>query len=130
MNPTSQSDRPRFKGVFPISGDPQNLPIKDFGPAIAFYTHLLGFQIESRTAERAVLRRDDAVIGLARNHDDPEQVSCYFSVENVDSLHQELAALDLEPSDIRLDNHGGKPYRVFFAKEPYGVCFCFGQPVP
>jgi hypothetical protein len=19
-------------------------------------------------------------------------------------------------------------YRVFFAKEPYGVCFCFGQP--
>ena len=23
----------------------------------------------------------------------------------------------------------GKPYRVFFAKEPYGVCFCFTQPL-
>ncbi len=133
MNATSDvgaSNRPRFKGVFPISGDPQNLPIKDFGPAIAFYTRLLGFQVESRTADRAVLRRDEAVIGLACNQDDPEQVSCYFSVENLDALHRELTDAALEPSAIRLDNHEGRSYRVCFAKEPYGVCFCFGEPAP
>jgi lactoylglutathione lyase len=124
----SPSDRPYFKGVFPISGDPQNLPVKELGPAIAFYTRVLGFQVEGRDAEHATLRRDDAVIGLTRNQEDPEQASCYFAVENLDALHHELTDVGLEPSATRLDNHGGKDYRVFFAKEPYGVCFCFGTP--
>ena len=49
-------------------------------------------------------------------------------VGDVEQLREELAARGIEPSPVRLDEHGGKQYRVFFAKEPYGVCFCFGQP--
>lgn len=118
----------KFKGAFPISGDVKNVPVRELAPAIAFYTRLLGFHVVSREGESAVLRRDDAEIGLACNQDDPEQVSVYFSVENLEALHRELTLADLEPTTIRPDEHDGKPYRVCFAKEPYGVCFCFGEP--
>ena len=78
--------------------------------------------------QAATLRRDGATIGLARNGDDPEQASVYFSVSDAAELRRELAEKGIEPSDLRTDAWGGKRYRVFFAKEPYGVCFCFGQP--
>lgn len=116
-----------FRGVFPI-GDTKTdaLPIKDVGPAIGYYTQVLGFQVVEKSGEGAILKRDDAQIGLARNADDPEQASCYFSVENLDALYAEYVAKGIEPSEIRIDEYGEKRYRVFFAKEPYGVCFCFG----
>lgn len=119
----------RFKGAFSISGDTEALPVKDFGPAIAFYTHVLGFKTESRTSDRVILRRDDAVIGLAKNGADPEQASVFFSVENVTALHAELTATGVEPSAMRPDTYNRVVRTIFFAKEPYGVCFCFGEPV-
>ena len=36
---------------------------------------------------------------------------------------------DDEPGIIDEQNYGGKSYRVFFAKDPYGVCFCFTHPL-
>jgi len=118
-----------FKGVYPIGDtDPSALPVKDLGPAIGFYTQVLGFKLVTKEGGKAVLRRNDAEIGLAVNGDDPEQASCYFSVSDVDDLRRELDATGIEPSAIRVDEHQGNRYRVFFAKEPYGVCFCFGQP--
>ena len=124
----AQTSAALFKGAFPISGDPDALPVKDFGPAIAYYTRILGFQVESRTPEKVVLRRDAAVIGLAQSGADPEQVSCYFSVENLPALHQELTEAGVEPSALQPSVHNGKAMTIFFAKEPYGVCFCFGEP--
>lgn len=118
-----------FRNVFPIgAGDTNALPVKDFGPAVGYYTQVLGFQLVSRDEERAVLRRDEVTIGLAKNGLDPEQISCYFDVSDVDALRREFETRGIEPSAIRTDNHNGRSYRVFFAKEPYGVCFCFGQP--
>jgi hypothetical protein len=118
-----------FRGVFPIGDTDTNaLPVKATGPAIGYYTRVLGFTVVSRDAQSAVLRRDEAQIGLACSGADPEQASCYFSVSDVDALRQELDDCGIEPSPLRVDEHGGKRYRVFFAKEPYGVCFCFGQP--
>jgi hypothetical protein len=49
-------------------------------------------------------------------------------VRDVEALYQELEAKGIEPSALRVDEHEGKKYRVVFAKEPYGVCFCCGQP--
>ena len=117
-----------FRGVYPI-GDTNTaaLPVKEIGPAVGYYTQVLGFTVVTKEEGRAVLRRDDATIGLARNDEDPEQASCYFEVSDVDRLRAELDATGIEPSAVRLDEHDGKRYRVFFAKEPYGVCFCFGQ---
>ncbi len=89
---------------------------------------MLGFSLVSKEGKTAILRRDEATIGLAVNGRDPEQASCYFAVGDVEALRRELEAKGIEPSPLRLDEHEGKRYRVFFAKEPYGVCFCFGQP--
>ena len=68
-----------------------------------------------------------AEIGLAVNSADPEQASVYFEVSDPDALRADLEAKGIEPSALRMDNYGGSQYRVFFAKEPYGVCFCFGK---
>lgn len=117
-----------FRNVHPIGDtDVRALPVKELGPAIGYYTQVLGFALVSRHDKTAVLQRDEAVIGLAVNDADPEQASCYFAVNGVEALREELAAKGIEPSALDVQEHEGNAYRVFFAKEPYGVCFCFGQ---
>ena len=108
--------------------DTNALPIRSLGPAIGYYTQVLGFSVVSKEKDRAVLQRDEVKIGLAVNGHDPEQASCYFGVSDVEALRRELEEKGIEPSPLRVDEYGGKKYRVFFAQEPYGVCFCFGQP--
>jgi lactoylglutathione lyase len=123
------SSRAVFKGVHPIGDTDTNaLPVRSVGPAIGYYTQVLGFSVVSKEKERAVLQRDEATIGLAVNGKDPEQASCYFNVSDVEALRQELEEKGIEPSPLRVDDYGGKKYRVCFAQEPFGVCFCFGQP--
>lgn len=121
--------RAAFQGAYPIGAtNIRELPVKDLGPAIGYYCHVLGFTVTQKAERSATLRRDAAEIGLAVNGDDPEQASCYFAVSDVRALREELAGMGIDPSPIRSDQHGGRSMLVFFAKEPYGVCFCFGQP--
>jgi hypothetical protein len=47
----------------------------------------------------------------------------------VDTLWRELDAKGIEPGIIDEKVYDGKSYRVFFAKEPYVVCFCFTHPL-
>jgi hypothetical protein len=68
-------------------------------------------------------------IGLAVNGRDPEQASCWFCVGDVDALWLEYDAKGIAPGIIDEQEYAGKPYRVFFTKEPYGVCFCFTHPL-
>jgi hypothetical protein len=118
-----------FQGVYPIGDTDTNaLPVKEIGPAVGYYTQVLGFALVRKDRTTAVLKRDDAQIGLAVNGLDPEQASCYFPVSDVEALRSELDTKGIEPGGIDLQEYDGKPYRVFFAKEPFGVCFCFGQP--
>jgi hypothetical protein len=35
----------------------------------------------------------------------------------------------IAPGIIDEQEYDGKPFRVFFAKDPYGVCFCFTPPL-
>jgi catechol 2,3-dioxygenase-like lactoylglutathione lyase family enzyme len=117
-----------FKAVFPIgSTDPEALPVKELGPAIGYYTQVLGFTLVQKTERAARLQRDAVHIGVAVNGHDPEQASCYFAVTDVAALHAELASKGIEPTEVQRDEHDGRPLLVFFAKEPYGACFCFGQ---
>lgn len=121
--------RATFAGVYPIGEtDVQALPVKELGPAIGYYTQVLGFAVTDRGDITATLRRDAAQIGLAVNDGDPEQASCYFAVSDVAALREELAAKGIEPSPLQPEEHDGRQLVIFFAKEPYGVCFCFGQP--
>jgi len=124
------SDTAIFSGAYPIGNtDMSNLPVKHLGPAIGYYTRVLGFTLVSKTEKSAALRRGQAQIGLAENGQDPEQASCYFAVSDIEALHRELEGAGIEPSAIRVDEHEGKQYRVCFAREPYGVCFCFGKQI-
>ena len=120
----------RFNSVGPIGDtDVSALPVKELGPAIGYYGQVLGFELESKGEGTAVMVRDDARIGLAVNGEDPEQASCYFGVSDAEALRAELEGVGIEPSEMRIDTYDGQDYRVFFAKEPYGVCFCFTQKI-
>jgi hypothetical protein len=118
-----------FTAVFPIGvTDPAALPVKELGPAIGYYTQVLGFTLVHKTERAARLQRDAVQIGVAINGQDSEQASCYFAVTDVAALHAELAGKGIEPTEVQRDeDDDGRPLLVFFAKEPYGVCFCFGQ---
>jgi hypothetical protein len=119
-----------FKAVGPIGETDTNaLPVKEIGPAVGYYAQVLGFSLIERSPKSARLRRDDVQIGLAVNGADPEQASCWFSVGDVDALWLELNAKGIDPGIIDEQEWDGKRYRVFFAKEPYGVCFCFTHPL-
>ena len=60
----------QLKTVCPVSDeDASALPVKDLGPAIAFYEAVLGFAAVSRDASTAVLARDGVRLGLVRRGD-------------------------------------------------------------
>jgi lactoylglutathione lyase len=122
----------QFKTVCPIANeDPDALPVKELGPAIAFFERVLGFKVASHDATTATLRRDDVRIGVVRNEDHkPHQAgSCCFEVNDLDSLHAELRANGAEPGEFGIDEWGGKSYRTFFLREDVdGYCFCFSKP--
>ena len=47
----------------------------------------------------------------------------------MDALRREYEAREIGPESIDEQEFDGKPFRVFFAKDPYGVCFCFTHPL-
>jgi hypothetical protein len=119
-----------FKATGPIGDTDTNaLPVLELGPAIGYYTQCLGFTLVSKDQSTARLRRDEVEIGLAVNGQDPSQASCWFSIGDVDALRREYESKGIGPGIIDEQEFDGKPYRVFFAKEPYGVCFCFTHPL-
>ena len=119
-----------FKAAGPIGDTDTNaLPVREIGPAVGYYTQCLGFMLVSKEKTTARLKRDEVEIGLAVNGQDPEQASCWFSVGDVDALRREFEAKEIGPGIIDEQEYDGKRYRVFCAKEPYGVCFCFKHPL-
>jgi hypothetical protein len=119
-----------FRAAGPIGDtDIDALPVKEIGPAVGYYTQCLGFTLVSKHGTTARLRRDDVEISLAVNGQDPEQASCWFSVGDVDALWREYEEKGIGPGVIDEQEYDGRPDRVFFAKEPHGVCFCFSQPL-
>ena len=119
-----------FESASLISGsDILALPVRSIVEALPYYTEKLGFVPVSEGEPTTVLERDGLRVGLAVTDEDPEQVSVYFSVGDVETLHAEFSGKGAAPSALQNSNYGGRDYRIFFAKEPYGVCFCFGTPI-
>ena len=121
-----------FKGVYPISGeDLIALPVREIGPAVEFYRTVIGFDVVSSDEDAAVLQRDSAMIGLARkpDHKPDEAGSFAFGVTDIDAHHRELDGRGLDLGAVRVDEWGGRKYRVFFLREAEnGYCFCFSEP--
>jgi predicted enzyme related to lactoylglutathione lyase len=121
-----------YKAIFPIGdSDPNDMPVRDLEQALPFYEAAMGFTVRSRgdSPRSAVIARDQVEMRLAENGGEPEQASCYMSVSDVDAAFQELWERGAKPSQIRVDEHGGKKYRVFFVRAPDGLCYCLGQQV-
>ena len=119
----------KFLSIFPLGdSDPQRVPVRSVGPATAFYVQVLGFNLIERRENAAVISRDSVTLTLENNSLDPEQISFAIGVDDLDTLHRELTDKHLEPSPIKADSFDGRNYRIFFAQEPFGVCFCFTQP--
>ena len=124
---------PEFQAVGPIgASNPHAMPVRDVDTAIPFYQEQLGFTLRSVSSEAprtAILSRDLVTLGLSENGEDPEQASCYLNVRDVDAIWAEFRAKGLdvssEPGPMA---HDGKHYRVFFLRDPDGLCYCISQP--
>ena len=121
-----------FLEISPIGDtDVDHLPVPNLAEAIAFYETCMGFAVElqHKTPYRsATLHRDNIRIGLSENGGDPEQASCYISVNDVKLVHKELRHFGVAVSEIRVDEREGGKYQVCFVKDPDGLCYCLGQP--
>lgn len=127
----------QFKSISPIGdGDANAVPVKDVGPAIGFYTQVLGFSLVTTDEKSAVLARDAVQIRLVAKveHDPNKAGSFYFDVADVETLRTEFQSKGAKPSAVEIQDYEGKKYRLFFLRECDmleiydGYCFCFGQP--
>ena len=119
--------------MVPVSDeDTDALPVKDIGPAVAFYEAVLGFSVVSRDSSAAALASDGVRIGLVRkpDHDPGRAGSLAFEVDDLEAMHRELRDAGGAPGDFGTDEWGGKRYRTFFLREDEnGYCYCFYHPV-
>ena len=122
----------RLKSVGPISDeDTHALPVKDIGPAVAFYERVLGFSVVRRDTSAAALARDDVRVGLVRKagHEPGRAGSLAFAVDDLDAMHRELRSRGGKPGEFGTDEWGGRKYRTFFLREDEnGYCYCFYHP--
>jgi len=124
--------RPQYLSIHPI-GDtkPMDMPVADVLKASEWYERCMGFTVGVMDPQQKMvtMRRDTVEIGLAENGGDPEQASCYIEVTDVDDARAELEANYVNVSPIRIDNYGGANFRVFFAKDDDGICYCLGKKI-
>ena len=118
--------------AWPYQSDKMNLPVPDLEAALPFYEQVMGFRILSRNEvphRSAILSRDGLEIGLAENGGDPTQDGCFFEVDQIHSMVEELRANGLikERYELSTQRHGETSWDVFFVVAPDGLCYCFGQ---
>src|SRR5262249_41977821 len=107
----------KLASVSPISNeDTRALPVKALAPAIAYYESIMGFTLIAQDATTAMLRRDDAEIGLVvkSDHRPSEAGSLAFAVDDLDALRSELTSRGGQPGEFGIDEWGGKQHRTFF----------------
>jgi hypothetical protein len=87
-------------------------------PAIKFHESVMGFTSIHRDATTAVLRRDEALIGLAvkPDHQPNEAGSLAFALDDLDIRHCELSDRGGKPGEFGIDEWGGKQFRTFFLR--------------
>lgn len=113
-----------LKNVWPYQKDAMNLPVQNLETAIPYYETLMGFKVVSRHEhpfKGATLARDTIQIGLAENGGDPTQDGCFFEVNDVEAIFEELKAngYEKEEADFQVQKYGVS-YKVFFWLHPTG----------
>ena len=122
--------RAAFLRAAPYADDAMNLPVDNVDTAIPYYEKTFGFRVVSRqdAPHKSVsLARDSIQIGLAENGGDPTQEGCFFEVDNIEAAFAEIKGRPPAESELRVDELGDAPYRVFFEVAPDGLCYMIGQ---
>ena len=91
--------------AWPYQSDKMNLPVPDLEAALPFYEQVMGFRILSRNEvphRSAILSRDGLEIGLSENGGDPTQDGCFFEVDQIYSMVEELRANGLKKDSYEL----------------------------
>jgi catechol 2,3-dioxygenase-like lactoylglutathione lyase family enzyme len=107
-----------------------DMPVPNVGKAIPFYEKSLRFKVANRNKsapKSATLIRDKVTLRLVENGRDPNLESCYIEVSDVGAAYAELKPLCPNIAEIRPMDHDGHAHRVFFVRDPDGLCYCIGQ---
>ena len=77
----------------------------------------------------ALFSRDAVQIGLVENGGDPTQDGCFFEVDDIQNLFDELRAsgLQKEQPDFGSQQYDDVRWKVLFIVAPDGLCFCYGE---
>ena len=123
---------PLFKAAFPYQDDVLALPVENLDQASQWYAKALGLaEVERRDSPvpTVIMQRDGVQIGFAINGGDASNDGAAILVSDSERARRELQANGLTPGESRVDDHNGKPMRVFFLIAPDGLCFYFHQPI-
>jgi len=119
----------RLLAVYPIADeDPTALPVRSLDGAITFHESVLGFTLLARESGSATLVRDGIVLGLVLrdDHEPGRAGSLAVEVDDLDSMHRELAGSGARPGAFGVDEWDGRSHRTFFVREDgNGYCYCF-----
>ncbi|MEO1366781.1 MAG: VOC family protein [Acidobacteriota bacterium] len=121
----------RFKAAYPYQDDVLALPVDDLDAAAAWYAAHFGMAEVERRADGppvVVLERDGVRIGFAITGGDPTQDGAAVLVEDIRDVRDELEGRGVAVSEWRVDERDGRPFQVFFATAPDGLCYYFHEP--
>jgi catechol 2,3-dioxygenase-like lactoylglutathione lyase family enzyme len=124
--------QPQFKQAFPYQQDVLALPVTDLDAASRWYCAHFGMVEVQRAREpvpTVILERDGTRIGFSMSGGDPSQDGAAVLVSNIEALRDELERSGTKIGNWRIDERGGKQYRVFFVVAPDGLCYYFHEPL-
>ena len=121
----AEPDRPRpsrmLQSIMP------ELPLDDVAGGVAYYRDVLGFDINYQQHDIGVLDRDATrLLLIARTERHRGIGSCYFYVEDVDALHEELVTKGAHVQGAPVSRPWG--LREFSVLDLEGNRLSFGQP--
>ena len=114
------------------------VPCKELAEGIAFYTRMLGFEVNYRTETYAYLQRDAVALRLVEVdagvdlHDPVRQQSIYIDVEDINNVYEQLAPRLEELPRGRVRAPFNQPYgqREFHVVDQDCTLIFFGERIP
>lgn len=125
------NSKPQFRSASAYSGDVHDLPVKSIDVAAEWYSkHFSMTEVERKSEPfpNVILERDGVRIGFSENGGDSSQHGAAILLQELSSIHEELAANGLALAEPKVDEHDGKQYNMFFVVAPDGLCFNFHEP--
>ena len=120
-----------FHSASPYQNDILALPVTDLNAASDWYCRHFGMaEVERRESPHpaVILERDGVQIGFAINGGDASQDGAAIRVNDINGIRTELESNGVAVGNMRVDDHDGENFNVFFVVAPDGLCYCIGEP--